>query len=74
MAGSDILLCMCMLAQLIASDGNEVNSTLKMTVDFQLLPQSTGPSTITGLDQWTGLVDWIGGLTLKIIFMLFNKA
>ena len=57
MAGSDILLCMCMLAQLIASDGNEVNNTLKMTVDFQLLPQSTGQSTITGLDQWTGL-DW----------------
>ena len=27
-----------------------------------------------GLDWWTGLVDWTGGLTLKIIFMLFNKT
>ena len=27
----------------------------------------------TGLDQWTGLVDWTGGLTLQIIFMLLMK-
>ena len=26
------------------------------------------------LDWWTGLVDWTGGLTLKIIFMLSNEA
>ena len=32
------------------------------------------PSTITGLDEWTGLVDWTGGLTLKIIFMLSNDT
>ena len=25
-------------------------------------------------NHWTGLVDWTGGLTLKTIFMLFNKT
>ena len=33
-----------------------------------------GPSTITGVDLWTGLVDWTGGLTLKIIFTLSNET
>ena len=32
------------------------------------------PFTNTGLEQWTGLVDWTGGLTLKIIFTLSNKT
>ena len=25
-------------------------------------------------NNWTGLVNWTGGLTLKIIFTLFNKT
>ena len=32
------------------------------------------PSTITGLGQWTGLVNWTGGLTLKIIIMFSNDT
>ena len=29
---------------------------------------------MTGLDQQTGLVDWIGRLALKVISMLSNKT
>ena len=29
---------------------------------------------LSGLDWWTGLVDWTGGLTLKIIFTLSNET
>ena len=25
-------------------------------------------------NHWTGLVDWAGGLTLKIIFILYNET
>ena len=41
---------------------------------YRKLSGSERPSTITGLDQLTGLVDWTGGLTLKTIFTLFNKT
>ena len=32
------------------------------------------PSTITGLDYLTGLMEWTGGMTLKIIFILSNDS
>jgi len=38
------------------------------------MPNVLGPSTITGLDWWTGLVDWTGGLTLKNNFYTFDKT
>jgi len=38
----------------------------------QIIIKLNGPSTITGLDWWTGRVDWTSGLTLKIILRFYN--
>ena len=53
---------------------NGIGSSSQAVYRLPTHSQIFTPSYIPGLECWTGLMDWTGGLTVKIIFMLPNKT